>query len=108
VYVREPPRLLPQQLPKREKKISSDYQLRLCRVCSFDVSISKSTCKLIPSVLGFASAKFDLFFQREMALKVAILEYLVISCDFLKYQLISIPQDIKKTPKSNLMVIFIL
>ena len=39
-----------------------------------------------------------------MALEVAILEYLVISCDFLKYQLISTPQDIKKAPESNLML----
>jgi hypothetical protein len=72
----------------------------MCRCVKF----SKSTCKLVPSVPGFASAKFDIFFQREMALKVAVLEYLVISWNFLKYQLISTPQDIKKAPESNLML----
>ena len=104
MYVRELPRHVPQQPPKREKKISSDYQVTICCVCCIDVNISKSSCKLVPSVLGFASAKFDIFFQREMALKVAILEYLVISWDFLKYQLISTSQDIKKAPESNLML----
>ena len=65
--------------------------LRMCRCTNFQ----RALAKVNPSVLGFASAKFDIFFQREMALKVAVLEYLVISWNFLKYQLISTPQDIK-------------
>lgn len=87
MYVRELPRHLPQQLPKREKKISSDYQVTICCVCvvvsifqrtrkpntkrkiSFSGFVeappffersSKSTCKLVPSVPGFASAKLDI------------------------------------------------
>ena len=43
--------------PEREKYISSDYQVTICCVCCINVNISKSTCKLVPSVPGFASAK---------------------------------------------------
>ena len=45
---------------EREKKISSDHQLRLFSVCRFDVNMSKSTCKLVPSVPGFAGAKLGI------------------------------------------------
>ena len=52
VYVRELPRHLPQQLPKRERKISSDYQVTICCVCVVVSNFQRTLANLFPASRG--------------------------------------------------------